>query len=282
MTTVSKQEYLNLSGADTPNSDEQVEQTKIYEGEFHGTLIGNATTAKELEVPYNFTLNGDAEGTTKVNAKDVMLDVKVKHATHADTADFAGKVDYASRTSHAEMANTAEYSYKTGKLESFVLKFLGDFIVGQSELLGDGNTVEYTVDHINVFKHNIIFSNIDLTDNDFIDKLDKTKVYIDKNKPIFLVYDWDKELWINIYNKYNEWLSEHDVHLETINEHLITLDNTTLNHEERLVTAENKLIDHEQRITYNTPTDYTITFNNKEYTMRNTLVKESSEESSNE
>ena len=277
MTTVSKQEYLNLSGADTPNSDEQVEH-KIYEGEFHGTLIGNATTAKELEVPYNFTLNGDAEGTTKVNAKDVMLDVKVKHATHANTADFAGKVDYASRTSHAEMANTAEYSYKTGKLESFVLKFLGDFIVGQSELLGDGNTVEYTVDHINVFKHNIIFSKIDLTDDDFIDKLDKTKVYIDKNKPIFLVYDWDKELWINIYNKYNEWLSEHDVHLETIDEHLITLDNTTSNHEERLVTAENKLIDHEQRITYNTPTDYTITFNNKEYTMRNTLVEESSNE----
>lgn len=278
MTTVSKQEYLNLSGADTPNSDEQVELTKIYEGEFHGTLIGNATTAKELEVPYNFTLNGDAEGTTKVNAKDVMLNVKVKHATHADTADFAGKVDYASRTSHAEMANTAEYSYKTGKLESFVLKFLGDFIVGQSELLGDGNTVEYTVDHINVFKHNIIFSKIDLTDNNFIDKLDKTKVYIDKDKPIFLVYDWDKELWINIYNKYNEWLSEHDVHLKTINEHLITLDNTSSNHEERLVTAENKLIDHEQRITYNTPTDYTITFNNKEYTMRNTLVEESSNE----
>ena len=207
-----------------------------------------------------------------------MLNVKVKHATHADTADFAGKVDYASRTSHAEMANTAEYSYKTGKLESFVLKFLGDFIVGQSELLGDGNTVEYTVDHINVFKHNIIFSKIDLTDNDFISKLDKTKVYIDENKPIFLVYDWDKELWINIYNKYNEWLSEHDVHLETIDEHLITLDNTTSNHEERLVTAENKLIDHEQRITYNTPTDYTITFNNKEYTTRNTLVDESSNE----
>ena len=119
--------------------------------------------------------------------------------------------------------------------------------------------------NINVFKHNIIFSNIDLTDNDFIDKLDKNKVYIDKNKPVFLVYDWDKELWINIYNKYNEWLSEHDVHLETIDEHLITLDNTTSNHEERLVTAENKLIDHEQRITYNTPTDYKITFNNKEY-----------------
>ena len=113
MTTVSKQEYLNLSGAATPNSDEQVEH-KIYEGEFHGTLIGNATTAKELEVPYNFTLNGDAEGTTKVNAKDVMLDVKVKHATHADTADFAGKCHYSSRTSHADMANTAEFAYESG------------------------------------------------------------------------------------------------------------------------------------------------------------------------
>ena len=108
-TTVTKDQIETLSSAD---NGQAVSETKKYTGEFEGkfigTLVGNATTAKQLEQPYNFSLAGDAEGTVAVNASSVVLNTTVNHATEADTADFAGKTNLAARATLADMANTAE------------------------------------------------------------------------------------------------------------------------------------------------------------------------------
>lgn len=86
----------------------------VYTGEFRGVLIGNATTAKQLEHDYTLSVTGDATGQVRLNAGDAQLVLKVLTALHAGSADFAGKTEFSSHSSHADMANTAEYAYESG------------------------------------------------------------------------------------------------------------------------------------------------------------------------
>ena len=86
----------------------------VYTGEFRGVLIGNATTAKQLEHDYTLSVTGDATGQVRLNAGDAQLVLKVLTALHAGSADFAGKTEFSSHSSHADMANSAEYAYESG------------------------------------------------------------------------------------------------------------------------------------------------------------------------
>ena len=118
MATINSNDYNKITTSSQTNNGELVYYTSagvpIYTGEFHGVLIGNATTAKQLEHDYTLSVTGDASGQVKLNAGDAQINLTVTRADHASSSDFAGKTEFSSHSSHADMANTAEYAYESG------------------------------------------------------------------------------------------------------------------------------------------------------------------------
>ena len=118
MATINGNEYNKLTASSKSDNNELVYYTSrgvpVYTGEFHGVLIGNATTAKQLEHDYTLSATGDATGQVRLNAGDAQIQLTVTRADHAGSADFAGKTEFSSHSSHADMANTAEYAYESG------------------------------------------------------------------------------------------------------------------------------------------------------------------------
>ena len=118
MATINSNDYNKLTTSSKSDSNELVYYTSrgvpVYTGEFHGVLIGNATTAKQFEHDYTLSATGDATGQVRLNSGDAQIKLTVTRADHAGSADFAGKTEFSSHSSHADMANTAEYAYESG------------------------------------------------------------------------------------------------------------------------------------------------------------------------
>lgn len=256
-TTVTKDQLETLSSND---NGQAVSETKKYTGEFEGkfigTLVGNATTAKQLEQPYNFSLSGDAEGTVAVNASSVVLNTTVNHATEADTADFAGKTNLAARATLADMANTAEFAYRAGRLSNLLIKLHGG-VTGSGQLT-NADTMDIAISGVDV-SYFFIFSALPERNPDI------TKAYVDLSGHHFWIYDTANTVWKDAYDYLLKTLELHGQRLDVLEQSKTTntADIETLkstvsqhgakltNHEDRITVNERGISAHDARITTN-------------------------------
>ena len=239
-TTITKDQLNDLTVTD---NGQAVSDVKKYEGEFEGTfkgtLVGNATTAKELEAPYNFSLSGDASGTVAVNAKSVILETTVNHAKQADTADFAGKTNLSARASLADMANTAEFAYRAGRLAKLIINLTG-VVTGKGESVNN-NTLDIEVTDFDASKQFIVGA--------LATEPDTSKVYIDVTNKHFWIYDNVGAQWVDCFKQLADELNSHNLRIEAL-EGLNAGDRLTAL-EGRADSLETITADHETRITAN-------------------------------
>ena len=110
MTTLTDEELGTVTNDDVSTDD------KVYRGIFEGRLVGTATTAKQLEVPFKLELQGDVSGNVDISGKQgVILQTTVSHATEADRAEYAGKTTLATNANYADLANLANFAVESGK-----------------------------------------------------------------------------------------------------------------------------------------------------------------------
>lgn len=224
--------------------------TEIIADKFIGELIGNATTAKALQKNWRLRLVGDVTGYADLNASDADLKVTVNEASHAHTADFVGSANYATTTALADLANLATFALETGTLRKFIIKFSEDSAI-QGSMTWDSNTSTATinVDKIDLVKSGVLLIE-NVTDADK-EKLDTSKIYFDVKNSALWFYTGTE--WKNL--------------LQYITDYLVTLTNKDT---EQQVQIDKNTAD----IADLQPTKYTVTFNNKTYSMRNTLIDE--------
>lgn len=193
------------------------EQT--YTGKFVGTLVGNATTAKQLEAPYRLTLTGDVSATTELNASDTAMSVTVNHAKSSDTADFAGKTNLAARSTYADHANTAEFAYHASRLTKL-------FVTLSGAVVGSGSTSESDTINIDVERVNIA----DLfVVGKLAEKPDTSRIYADISGRHFWVYNNETGVWVDCYSQLASELDNHELRIS---------DLENLDISRRLTTAE--------------------------------------------
>lgn len=212
MATVTKDELEELQAetADTTTTT-ATDETKTYEGKFIGTLVGQATTAKEFEKPYKFILSGDTTGSVDVNASDVVLQTTTTHADSADTADFAGKTNLAARASLADLANLATFALETEKIAKLILTFTG-MIEGEG-ILEHGASVDINIEKINAAG---ILKIGGLPTGEDADNTDTSKIYIDLEGQHIWVYDTIGGVWIDVFEQVNKTLADHGVRLDAL------------------------------------------------------------------
>ena len=258
MATTVTQSELDTLNEENKVSTQAADVEQTYTGKFIGTLIGNATTAKELEAPYNFTLTGDVTGTTKVNAKDTNLKVTVNHATEADTADFAGKTNLAARATLADMANTAEFAYRAGRLSNLIITLAGA-ITGTGQLT-NSDQMKLTVSKLDA-SYLFVFSAKP-------DNPDQGKIYFDIDGRHLWIFDTATSKWKDGYSQLNYYINRSESRLgvlepkmttaQTDINNLKTLTNSHTskleNHENRITVNENELSKHNERINTNLET----------------------------
>ena len=240
-TTVTKDD---LAAQSTDNGQAVSDTTKYtgeFEGTFTGTLVGNATTAKELEKPYNFTLSGDATGTVAVNASSVILETTVNQATHANTADFAGKTNLAARSTLADMANTAEFAYRCGKLTKLFVNITGACVGSGSAT--DTDTIDINVDNINVGELFVIGSLPE-------EKAETSRIYVDISNRHFWVYNNDTAKWYDCFEQLETELDNHELRITDLEK--LDLSNRVTSLETRADANDTTNADFEKRITKNT------------------------------
>lgn len=237
-TTVTQSELDKInqesSGTTSTTSEEQT-----YTGKFVGTLIGNATTAKELEAPYNFSLSGDATGTVAVNAKSVILETTVNHAKQADTADFAGKTNLSARASLADMANTAEFAYRAGKIAKIIINLTG-VVTGKGEST-NSESVDIEVTDFDASKQFVVGA--------LATEPDTSKVYIDVTGKHLWIYDNTGAVWVDCFKQLADELDSHNLRIEALER--FNLNEKVTNLEGQTSTLEEITADHESRITAN-------------------------------
>lgn len=224
--------------------------TEIIADKFIGELIGNATTAKALQKIWRLRLIGDVEGYADLNASDTDLKVTVKHSDHARTADFVGTANYATTTALADLANLATFALETGTLRKFIIKFSEDSAIqGSMTWDSDTSTATINVDKIDLVKSGVLLIE-NVTDADK-EKLDTSKIYFDVKNSALWFYTGTE--WKNL--------------LQYITDYLVTLTNKDTEQQAQIDKNTADIADLQ-------PTKYTIRFNNKDYSMRNTLVDE--------
>lgn len=250
MSTLTQEEVDSATNAN-PTSTYST-PTEIIADKFIGELIGNATTAKALQKNWRLRLVGDVEGYADLNASDADLKVTVKHSEHAHTADFVGTANYATTTALADLANLATFALETGCLRNFIIKFTEDSAIqGSMTWNSDTSTVTMKIDKVDLAKAGVVLvDNITLADTE---KFDKTKLYFDVPNSALWFYDNQANVWKNL--------------LQYITDYLVTLTNKDT---EQQVQIDKNTAD----IADLQPTKYTVTFNNKTYSMRNTLIDE--------
>ena len=237
----------NTSQVDTYNSP-----TEIIADKFIGELIGNATTAKALQKNWRLRLVGDVTGYADLNASDADLNVTVNEASHAHTADFVGSANYATTTALADLANLATFALEAGCLRKFVIKFTEDSAI-KGTMTWDSitSTVTMKIDKVDLAKSGI--SSVEGATKDDIAKFDKTKLYFDVPNSALWFYDYQTNEWKNL--------------LQYITDYLIALTNKDTEQQAQIDKNTAGIADLQ-------PTKYTITFNDKQYSMRNTLIDE--------
>ena len=226
--------------------------TEIIADKFIGELIGNATTAKALQKNWRLRLIGDVEGYADLNASDADLKVTVNEASHAHTADFVGSANYATTTALADLANLATFAIETSCLRNFIIKFTEDSAIqGSMTWDSDTSTVTMKIDKVDLAKSGVtLVDNITSADTE---KFDKTKLYFDVPNSALWFYDNQANKWKNL--------------LQYITDYLVTLTNKDTEQQAQIDKNTADIADLQ-------PTKYTVTFNNKTYSMRNTLIDE--------
>lgn len=226
--------------------------TEIIADKFIGELIGNATTAKALQKNWRLRLIGDVTGYADLNASDADLKVTVNEANHAHTADFVGSANYATTTALADLANLATFALETDCLRKFVIKFTEDSAIqGSMTWNSDTSTATINVDKIDLVKSGVLLIE-NVTDADK-EKLDTSKIYFDVKNSALWFYDNQSNVWKNL--------------LQYITDYLVTLTNKDTEQQTQIDKNTEDIADLQ-------PTKYTVTFNNKVYSMRNTLINE--------
>ncbi len=202
----------------------------LYEGTFKGNLIGQATTAKELENPYRLTLTGDVSGTTLLNASDTVMEISVEKAKYAEACDFAGKTTFATRASYADMANTAEYAYHAEKMVALFINLTG-LVNGKGEVR-NGNTIDVEVSTVDL-SNTFAFSALPV-------QPDTTKVYVDIDGKGFWIYDNEESVWRNCYASLVSELNNNKIRIAQLENLNISPRLTDL--EKRATTTEQNVV----------------------------------------
>lgn len=236
------------SATNTKQASTYSTPTEVIADKFIGELIGNATTAKALQKNWRLRLVGDVEGYADLNASDADLKVTVNEASHAHTADFVGSANYATTTALADLANLATFALETDCLRKFVIKFTEDSAIqGSMTWNSDTSTATINVDKIDLVKSGVLLIE-NVTDADK-EKLDTSKIYFDVKNSALWFYTGTE--WKNL--------------LQYITDYLVTLTNKDTEQQAQIDKNTADIADLQ-------PTKYTVTFNNKTYSMRNTLV----------
>ena len=238
-TTVTETE-LEALNSEQNNTATTSDTEQTYEGKFVGTLVGNATTAKELEAPYRLTLTGDVSGTTQLNASDTNMSVTVNHASSADTADFAGKTNLAARSTLADMANTAEFSYRAGKLSKLFVNITGACVGSGSAT--DTDTIDINIDNINVAELFIVGALPE-------EKANTSRIYVDISNRHFWIYNNDTAKWYDCFEQLETELDNHELRIADLEK--LDLSNRVTSLETRATANDVTVADFEKRITAN-------------------------------
>lgn len=189
--TQSELEELDAVSAEKNIKIQWADGNILYEGTFKGNLLGTATTAKQLEKAYRFTLSGDASGSVEMNAADAVMSVSVNKAKYAEECDFSGKASLATRATYADLANTAEFAYHAGTLTALFINLSG-LLTGKGEAR-NANTIDVNVTDIDL-SYTFVFSALPT-------KPDTKKVYVDIKGKGFWIYDIKEKVWRNCFQQ---------------------------------------------------------------------------------
>lgn len=252
--TVLKESALSLNQvSNQSNTPTDASFNEVTANRFVGNVVGNATTASQLQNNFSVAFRGDVTG--QFESKGVgghTVDIKVNEAGHAKSADFTAQAEFAEHTTLADLANLATLALETETLTTFVIEFSEDsFIKGSMKWNKENSTATITVSSADLFKVGIVSVN-NITEND-IKSFDTTKIYFDTTKSALYFYDNLSDKWKNL--------------TQYITDYLVTLTNKDTEQQAQIDKNTTDIADLQ-------PTKYTVTFNNKTYSMRNTLIDE--------
>lgn len=248
--TVLSESALSLNQvSNQSNTPTDASFNEVTANRFVGNVVGNATTATQLQNNFSVVFRGDVTG--QFESKGVgghTVDIKVNEAGHAKSADFTAQSEFAEHTTLADLANLATFALETETLKTFVIEFSeGSFIKGSMKWNKENSTATITVSSADLFKVGIVSVN-NITEND-IKSFDTTKIYFDTTKSALWFYDTNK--WKNL--------------LQYITDYLVTLTNKNTEQQAQIDKNTADIADLQ-------PAKYTISFGGKDYSMRNTLV----------
>lgn len=252
MSSLSQDEINKLTSTQSTRSSNEAVTT--YKGIFIGDLTGIASYAKALLKSFRFSIIGDdASGYVDITGDaPANLTLVVTHAAKADSADYTAKAGVASLAFNADLANLATFALEAGCLRTFVIKFTEDSAIkGSMTWDSDTSTVTMKIDKVDLAKAGVtLVDNITSADTE---KFDKTKLYFDVPNSALWFYDNQSNVWKNL--------------LQYITDYLVTLTNKDTEQQAQIDKNTTDIADLQ-------PTKYTVTFNNKTYSMRNTLIDE--------
>lgn len=252
MSSLSQDEINKLTSTQSTRSSNEAVTT--YKGNFIGDLTGIASYAKALLKSFRFSIIGDdASGYVDITGDaPANLVLVVSHAAKADSADYTAKAGVASLAFNADLANLATFALEAGCLRTFVIKFTEDSAIkGTMTWDSDTSTVTMNIDKVDLAKAGVtLVDNITSADTE---KFDKTKLYFDVPNSALWFYDNQSNVWKNL--------------LQYITDYLVTLTNKDTEQQAQIDKNTEDIADLQ-------PTKYTVTFNNKTYSMRNTLIDE--------
>ena len=252
MSSLSQDEINKLTSTQSTRSSNEAVTT--YKGNFIGDLTGIASYAKALLKPFRFSIIGDdASGYADITGDaPANLTLVVTHAAKADSADYTAKAGVASLAFNADLANLATFALETDCLHNFIIQFSEDSVIkGSMEWNKENSTATITVNSADLFKAGIVSVN-NITEDD-TNSFDTTKIYFDTAKSALWFYDNQSNVWKNL--------------LQYITDYLVTLTNKNTEQQAQIDKNTADIADLQ-------PTKYTVTFNNKTYSMRNTLIDE--------
>ena len=250
MSSLSQDEINKLTSTQSTRSSNEAVTT--YKGNFIGDLTGIASYAKALLKSFRFSIIGDdASGYVDITGDaPANLTLVVTHAAKADSADYTAKAGVASLAFNADLANLATFALETGCLRNFIIKFTEDSAIqGSMTWDSDTSTATINVDKIDLVKSGVLLIE-NVTDADK-EKLDTSKIYFDVKNSALWFYTGTE--WKNL--------------LQYITDYLVTLTNKDTEQQAQIDKNTADIADLQ-------PTKYTVTFNNKVYSMRNTLINE--------
>ncbi len=252
MSSLSQDEINKLTSTQSTRTSNEAVTT--YKGNFIGDLTGIASYAKALLKSFRFSIIGDdASGYVDITGDaPANLTLVVTHAAKADSADYTAKAGVASLAFNSDLANLATFAIEAGCLRNFIIKFTEDSAI-QGTMTWDSATSTATmkIDKVDLAKSGVTL--VEGATSADTAKFDKTKLYFDVPNSALWFYDNQANKWKNL--------------LQYITDYLVTLTNKDTEQQAQINKNTADIADLQ-------PTKYTVTFNNKVYSMRNTLINE--------